>query len=374
MRAERVLLSLPALLLAAVLLPGCLEQDVTTTVHPDGSCERLVVIRKDSPGFPEGILPAAVDSSWSRSSARDSGSASNYRWTFKKQFARYEDLSREWNQSAAPGKIRVAVDIQKHFRWVYTYYDYQETYFRFSPFHLIPPSAVMSEDEILRYTYGDTTEGLRKKVDEWEARNLFEMVYIPMVRGAEQRQNPGLVSRLAAHKEEAFRILNAAAKDDHLEDSLLAYSSSSKSKDDLFHDGRITDAGVDALMNLAVRAFGTDSLRQLRGELQEGWRAMEQTLLGTEDPQANSDGFVNTVVMPGIVLETGAPEVKGDALSWKFQKSQLKLHDYEMRAESRVVNIWTLVLTGLLVLGLLSGALAFPAMLRRRHPVLTPTD
>ena len=35
--------------LAALLLPGCLEQEVTTTIQPDGSCERMVVIKADGP-------------------------------------------------------------------------------------------------------------------------------------------------------------------------------------------------------------------------------------------------------------------------------------------------------------------------------------
>ena len=60
--------------------------------------------------------------------------------------------------------------------------------------------------------------------------------------------------------------------------------------------------------------------------------------------------------------------------SWKFEKKQLALHDYEMRAESRMVNVWAMAVTGLLVLGLLAFALAFPTMLRRRRPVLTPSE
>ncbi len=371
MRAER---ALPAIVLAALLLPGCLEQEVTTTIHPNGTCERKIVIRKDGPAFPEGAIPTAIDSSWSRSSAQDTPSASNYRWTFEKQFSSYEDLSREYDRSTIPGKIRVGVDIQKHFRWFYTYYEYRETYFRFSRFNLVAPSVVMSEDEILAYTYGDTTAALQKKVDEWEARNLFEILYAPLVQGAEQLQNRSLVSHLVAHKLEAFHRLYAEVRGDHFEDTLLAYSRTSRSKDDLFepHQWRLTDAGLDALMNLAVKVFGTDSLRTLRREFQTGWRAMEDFLAGDMGEQGNTDGFANTVVMPGVVLETGAPEVKGDALSWKFQRSQLKLHDYEMHAESRVVNIWAMVLTGLLVLGLLAVALALPARLRRR--VLTPAE
>ena len=64
MNSERARRCLPVILTAAFLLPGCLEQETTTTIHPDGTCERVIVIRDDGPAFPQGIFPIAVDSSW----------------------------------------------------------------------------------------------------------------------------------------------------------------------------------------------------------------------------------------------------------------------------------------------------------------------
>ena len=75
--------------------------------------------------------------------------------------------------------------------------------------------------------------------------------------------------------------------------------------------------------------------------------------------------------MPGLVLETGAPEVKGASVSWKFSPDNLKLHDYEMRVESRTVNVWAMAVTAVLALGLLALLFAFPSVSRRRR--MTPT-
>lgn len=373
MNTERARWRLPVILTAAFLLPGCLEQETTTTIHPDGTCERVIVIRDDGPVFPRGIFPIAVDSSWDTACVRVRDSQNNYRWTLTKRFPSYEDLAREYAGVGDTGKIHVKVRVEKRFRWFYTYFEYEETYARFSRYNLIPPSAVLNEDEILRYTYGDTSRALKEKVEEWEARNLFEVLYTPMVRRAGELGDTALSSRLASHKEEFFRLLEAAEKRNSFADSLLARLSSPGSRKDLFHDGQITEAGVDAVTELAVQVCGTGSLRELKGELRAGWKAMEALLFEDLGPNEKGETFTNTVAMPGIVLETGAPEVKGSTVSWKFESGRLSLHDYEMRAESRTVNVWAMVVTGVVVLGLLAVIFAVPMVSRRRNTAPTPS-
>jgi len=118
---------------------------------------------------------------------------------------------------------------------------------------------------------------------------------------------------------------------------------------------------------------GTGSLRELKGELRAGWKASEAVLFDELGPEEKGETFTNTVVMPGIVLETGAPEVKGSTVSWKFERNRLSLHDYEMRVESRTVNVWAIVVTGILVLGLLAVVFAVPMFSMRRNTALTPS-
>ena len=62
--------------------------------------------------------------------------------------------------------------------------------------------------------------------------------------------------------------------------------------------------------------------------------------------------YTNAVVMPGLILDTNAGEVKGTTVTWKFSADQFCLRDYDMWVESRVMNVWAVVLTGVLVLGL----------------------
>ena len=72
--------------------------------------------------------------------------------------------------------------------------------------------------------------------------------------------------------------------------------------------------------------------------------------------------YVNTVVMPGVIIATNASEVRGTTVVWRFTHEHLALMDYPMHVESRVINLWAIIVTGLVVL----SALAVPAFLRRR--------
>jgi hypothetical protein len=66
--------------------------------------------------------------------------------------------------------------------------------------------------------------------------------------------------------------------------------------------------------------------------------------------------------MPGVIIATNASEVRGTTVVWRFTHEHLALMDYPMHVESRVINLWAIIVTALVVL----CALAVPAFLRRR--------
>ena len=70
-------------------------------------------------------------------------------------------------------------------------------------------------------------------------------------------------------------------------------------------------------------------------------------------------------LMPGLIIDTNAPTVEGNKVSWKDFSSMCYIEDFELWAVSRVVNGWAIVLTGALVLG--SALLYIVGILRRRR-------
>ena len=57
--------------------------------------------------------------------------------------------------------------------------------------------------------------------------------------------------------------------------------------------------------------------------------------------------------MPGIITETNSTNLIGNRVSWEVEADSFLLRDKVMMVESRVVNYWAFILTGLVVFGLL---------------------
>ena len=339
--------------LLAVWSTGCLEHQVKTTVNTDGSCERTITLNPDSKQIPKTWFPLPIDGGWDTSWTKSGDS--RYLITFTKRFKDFEELSREYAHPADSTKIRLDLRVHKSFRWFYTYYDYAEIYGRFTDFTLIDPRTVLTEEEIHRLTYGDTTQTLKNKKEEWIARNLFEAIYRRLAQGVEVLQDTILTpATMAARKEELFRLLvGYTGPGNKLQDpdsTLKQQSSYRGTKTKMFSETGVTDDGLTAFSEVAVRTLKSEAVWKLKDSVRAGWEDLMKMLNGKG---TGGGSFTNAVVLPGILLETNAPDVKGNTASWKFGLDQLELLDFEMRARSRVVNEWAVAVSGVIALALL---------------------
>ena len=303
---------------------GCLEVKIKTTVHPDGSCERVETVTANAPELPEAAFPIPTDSSWETGWTKRDNKERDYLYTATKRFESPEALAREFSHIAIDStRLRISPVIEKRFRWFFTYLTYKETYHVFCPYTLIPASRVLSEEEIRRISAGEENDTLKKKLDEWRGRNMYEGFYLALLHGARRLGDPTLLpDSIARRKEELFQVIQR----------------DTTTKDDL-----------DRTLVLIGRFFRSNAVLRLRPELQIAWGQAEDMMKREES--ANGD-YTNTVVMPGMVLDTNADEVKGTTVSWKFSADQFLLRDYPMWVESRVMNIWAVVLTGIVAIGL----------------------
>jgi hypothetical protein len=365
MIAKRIFAFPLVIWLLAVWAPGCLEHQVKTTVYADGSCERTITLNPEAKRIPRSSFPLPIDGSWDTSWTK-SGDA-KYIVTFTKRFKDYEELSGEYVHPADSMKIRLDLRVTKIFRWFYTYYDYAETYGRFTDYTLIDPQTVLTDEEIHRLTYGDTSQTLKNKKDEWVARNLFEAIYRRFASGAEGLQDTLLTpAKMAAHKEELFRLLfgfsGSGNKLQDPESTLKQQSSYRGTEAKVLSDSGVTDEGLNAFAQITARTLKSDAVWKIKDSIRAGWQDLLKML---EGKGTAGESFTNAVVLPGILLETTAPDVKGSSASWKFNVDQLELRDFEMRARSRVVNEWAIAVTGLIVLALLG--FLFLALIRNAH-------
>ncbi len=311
-------------ILLAMVTSGCLEVKVKTTVHRDGSCERVETVTAGAPELPGTAFPIPTDSTWKTGWTKRDNKEKDYLYTATKRFESPEALAREFSSIAVDSaKLRISPVIEKRFRWFFTYLTYKETYPVFCPFTRIPASRILSEDEIRRISAGEKSDSLKKKLDEWRLRNMYEGFHLALLDGARRLGDPTfLPDSVAVRKEELLQVLQT----------------DTTTKDDF-----------DRTLVLVARFFRSNAVLKLRPELRTAWDAAEDMMKRAQ--RANAD-YTNTVVMPGMILDTNAGEVKGTTVSWNFSADQFLLRDYPMWVESRVTNIWAVILTGIIAIGL----------------------
>ncbi len=56
--------------------------------------------------------------------------------------------------------------------------------------------------------------------------------------------------------------------------------------------------------------------------------------------------------MPGLITATNSAMLNGNQVRWEFQGGNVMVRDFEMYAESRVMNYWAFILAGLVMLAL----------------------
>lgn len=311
-------------------MSGCKETyTVVTTLLPDGSCDRVITVTSDTARIPDVAFPLPIDSTWETTWTPPVQKGEKWLFTARKHFAHVDSMNQEYARLAGPEKIRISVSMERKFRWFYSYYSYREKYQSFNPFTRVPLSQFMSDDEVQRYLAGDKSDSLKKKREAWENRNMFEEFYLGLTDLARAKNEPSFSPSLIESKKEA----------------LFKEVMSSNSNDVVDETARTLGAPVVRKLSKEIKAIVDDVMRKTQ-------------VAGRADGE-----YTSTVVMPGTILDTNTKEIKGNSAAWRFSDEQLGIADVEMVVESRSVNLWPLLVTGLVVIGLI----ILPSLLRQRQ-------
>jgi hypothetical protein len=329
-----------AIMAAMLVVPGCYEDayEVTTIVNPDGSCERIITCTREKQNLPHSAFPLPVGGAWDTSwTTEKKGSNTYYTYTARRRFASYDSLNAEFSRQRDPGSFRITLEVERHFRWFYTYYTYRERYERFNPFFILSPTAVMTEEEVHRYvTEANPDSVLRKKWDAWHEMNQKEFLFSRLRSGLSERSDTLLSpAELDAHREEIMRAVENDTS-----------HAGTESKEDFLHG-----AAAQVVRGL-VEVFKNPALSRLQDTM-EG--VMLQYATADSIFGSGKGVYATSAVMPGTLLETNATSVEGNKASWVFSRDQLAMADVVMTVESRTTNFWTLVVTAILVLGIIAG-------------------
>jgi hypothetical protein len=328
MNTERILFTI-ACAIVIVTTPGCLEHKITTTVNADGSCERKIAVQSDNDSLPALSYPLQRDGSWNIEKGRPDTAVSTkkkYSITATKRFQSVEDLNKEYEGSPDSKKLQVSVSCVRRFRWFYTYLRYTETYQVHFPYVRLPFAPYLTEDEVRRYQNGEKSDTLEKKAKAWYQHCLFEDFYSQITDAANRLGDSSMtVALLNSHREAIY-------------DSLIGQEKGGGSTDDV--------------INQLLAILKTKAVQRLRAVIDSASRSI------TEKEGASiqgGDDYNNAVIMPGLILETNTVDISGNKATWRTSSDRLKLRPFEMSVESRIVNTWAFVVTGIGLLLLVVG-------------------
>jgi hypothetical protein len=213
--------------------------------------------------------------------------------------------------------MKINVGIDKRFEWFYTYITYKETYDVDYPFRKIPITSILQKSEIESYLHGVENDSLKKRVDKWFMRNIFEDFFDSTVSCIQKRKD------------------------------ILFSTSKLIEKKELIYDVTMNDSGpknANDLVRLLNNVLKTTAFNSIRDELDKIWKNIEAK---SERLSRADASYSNYTEMPGLILDTNSDKIEGSRITWKFTADQLKIGKYEMHAESRVTNVWAFIITGI---------------------------
>ncbi len=372
MKTNRLLIGL----IAAVLLASCNKDESTmlTIVNEDGTCSREISIHP----YPQGVMAKADEpiedhclhfgTDWERTwsvvgedSLRHPVPMTHEQWdslqrVFPKQsvsskillhckrdYQTVSEMSDSLSQVIIDKLFHAKSSLEKHFKWFYTDYVFEETFSILDSKHYfpIPIENYLSADTASYWYTGqpdltkdltgaeqkEMLDGIETKVSQWLNANAFAYVYdyIGYVYYKELKNPPVSKERFLALRDTLVKL--PAVQNMSLEDMGKQISDILK---DYYHS--------DVYSNLSL-FHDNEKLEWVMNQKYRGYKLLTTMM-----------AFQYKLVMPGRILDSGIGTAKGNIVHYKFSAERLIPHDFVITATSRVTNIWAFIVTGLIIL------------------------
>lgn len=315
-------------------LGACREITVTTTVNRDGSFTRMITVSGDSADAFKKELPYPVDASWAMTSKKDSAGKEKFIVTYTKQYNDIAELKAEIGSDTSWLRhLGRSIDISKRFGFFYSCIEYNETYRAANPFTLLPYRDYLTPGDLLWLTRRHPVGGLADSVRQKEAEDKV-MDYL--VESATAEVEKVLADGIRTLNDPALNATSVAKYHDRISSALSKWNLADVS---LFIDSLRVWTGNNAV----------DRLREVNPPLFNEFNrkaALLENLLKMENFRVETE-------LPGLITGTNSATLKGNRVTWEVMPMEFLLSDYSMTAESRVINVWAFILTGMVVCGLI---------------------
>ncbi|MCA6074260.1 hypothetical protein [Fulvivirga sedimenti] len=360
MKINRLLI--PAII-ALFILSGCDHRaELISVVHEDGSIDKSIILTEvDSSHINENYFGISPKTGWAvevkrvesldddeneepLQDLRDSVQTekkTDMQIIFTKSFPSVESMNAELNQPVDT-LFQVEAKFEKRFRWFYTYLDYSETYRAADRFRVVKQADFFTKEEYefiqrlpargKKVSAADSlyAEALNKKIfDEYSMEGIIEE-HFQFMRESIVKYNLGddAVKKLEDSRPGIVEILTES--DDEQGDDLVP------TDDDLY----LLEL-VDSLVVPLPRPQMDADYIKFNDEFEKRLNFMSWVSDGT---------FTQRIEMPWELVENNADSVDGNRLTWEPPLMRFLLTDYTMQATSRKMNLWAVIVSGLIVI------------------------
>lgn len=319
------------LCLSIVILSSCRELTISTVVNKDGSFTRVVTITGDSSEVLKPDLPYPVDETWTRVFRKDTTAEKSYLLTFTKTFKNSNLLDMEINQDTSWRKrLNRKINVEKNFGFFYSYIVYDETIEAVNMFDTHDYKDFLNAEDMLWLTGKklalNSSDSTQVKVSEDKASTFFQEVITEEIikslkSGLAQLNDPSIFPEQV----EKYRDSIASRVDQ------WDFSSS-----------------LEFVDNYAVWTKNNEVLKIKKLSLPL-FEKLDIDLKFIENV-FEMESYAVSVEMPGIITETNSLSTSGNLVDWKVNPNAILFEDLNMHVESRLINKWMFVLSGLILL------------------------
>lgn len=328
MKRSHIIISL---LISIIFISSCREINVSTVVNKDGSFIRIITITGDSSDVLKPGLPYPINDTWKREFKKDTTSDKNFILTYTKFFDNSSLLNKEIIQDTGwRRKLNRSILVEKEFGFFYSYLVYKEKIASANPFHEYDYKDYLNKEDMLWLTGKKLALNSSDSANVKEAENKMD----------DYLQNVVTDEIIAILKNGIVKLNNPTIKPDQVDkyrDSIATKINSWSDKSTLefvdFYANWTNNTEIYRLKEIDSSQFKNLDIKV----------KLLLEILGMAD-------YKVIVELPGIITETNSLSSLGNQVSWNVNPNSILLEDFSMIAESRVINKWMIVITGIVLL------------------------
>ena len=318
---------------------------VTDIVNPDGSILRKLEIRNSENNLTVSNTPIPYDSTWIIRDSVEISPKGDTTWVRRAQklFRGAEEISKMYRADSSFNKhVPRSVEFHKKFRWFNTEYSFSEILDKKLIAHGYPVSDFLNTEELkwfyspdnlnqeklngpdsLKFrAFGDT---VKKKIERWQVKSVVsELIYKFVDLSSRQGKPAFSIDSLKKHENDFCRIINSNAD-------------------------KFDSIWTDSIIGRAM--IGEKKVFEFKSDIDSALKTV------TDKFFVDFREYTLKTLMPGkLTSATGMIDSSGMVI-WPVKSDYFLTQPYVMKAESKILNRWAWILSGLFLLFVLTGIL-----------------